>query len=94
MIGRLRGWRIGAALALTLWLAGWVPSIIWSWRVGGGPQFYAVWIILGPVFLANLGIAAVGLWYFYRWAFQPAARPSKDDLARRIAELERELDIR
>ncbi len=80
---------------LTLWLAGWVPSIIWSWNVGGhyGPQFYAIWIILAPVFGGCAVMAGIGLFFFYQWAFEPEPRASRADLEQRIRELERETGI-
>lgn len=75
------------AVVLTLWLAGWIPSMVWTWRVGGGPQFYAVWIVLAPLAIGLAASSVFCLFEFYRWALH---RPS---LADHIAELERELGI-
>lgn len=87
-----RRWRIVLASVMTLWMAGWLPTILYGGRIGEyGPTVYAIWIILAPCALAAIAFAGIGLFYFYRWAL---ARPSREDLQQRISDLERELDIR
>lgn len=61
--------RRATGIVVSLWLVGWIPSIVYSWRVGGGPQFYAVWIILAPIGLGCAYAALVALVAFYAWAF-------------------------
>ena len=82
-----------AASALTVWLAGWVPTIAFTdnWPSRTGPQLYAWWIILGPLALLCAATAGVSLWCFYAWAL---SGPPREVLEQRIAALERELDIR
>ena len=86
-----RRWRVATAVVVLAWLGGWIPSIIYSWRVGGGPQFYAVWIILGPIALFWAAGALYGIVSLCRWAF---GRPSHEEIAKRIDRLERELNMR
>jgi hypothetical protein len=83
-----------AAIAVTVWLLGWAPSIYFSQAVQGGPdnspQLYAIWIILMPTFGTIFCAAVYGLWEFYKWAL---GKPSHPEVEARIDELERELGI-
>jgi hypothetical protein len=94
---RLRGWRVLAAIVVTLWFAGWIPTAVWGPRIPDGKSgtpLAVVWIIGVPCALSILIVLGFGFLMLYDWAFEPKPRPSKDDLARRIADLERELNIR
>lgn len=100
-IDRIEGWvlrretfcRRLSAVIVAGWLVGWVPAILFTdnWPGRYGPQIYAWWIILIPLFGLTALAAGIGLWVFFWWALEPAAGESVQE---RIARLERELDIR
>lgn len=77
------------ALAVTLWLAGIVPSILWNRDIPAhGPRSYAWWLVLAPLCIALVGAVVVCLSDFYLWAFE---REPVEDREARIAQLERDV---